>query len=74
MEKEQFKEGEPIRIGEEQYLIRLESRAGSIFINVSRDTGKSWKSMTSQEIFDLLCDGIKFRKLKEAAQIKKELS
>ncbi len=69
----EFKEKTPIRIGENPYVVHLEKgHGGANYISLKRDNGKSWEDCTTEEIFRLLLDGLKFRDLKRAEKIKKE--
>jgi len=72
---DEFKEKTNIRLGINPYVIRLEEgSSGANYIYVKRDTGKSWEDCTTKEIFELVVDGLRFRELKRAEKIKKELS
>ncbi len=73
---EEFEEGVPIKLGKDPYIVRINNTpiGVEVIVDLKQDNGNKWITMGPKEIFDLLSDGIKFRKLKEAEQIKKEFN
>ncbi len=63
-----------ILAGDFLYKIEIiESADSGLIPDVKKFINNKWKECTKEEIRDLLVDGLKFRKLKEAEKIKTEI-